>query len=106
MVYIGNLSAIIDRIIKIEKPGIFLASDNRSVSTTELVRFIAEALNRKVFLISVPLFPLLLKRLKPSFYKRLYGSLEIDNTFTKKKLNFSNPYSVEEGIKSMINKEM
>ena len=106
MVYIGNLSAIIDRIIKTKKSGIFLASDDRAISTTELVQLIAKALHKKVFLISVPLFPLLLNRLKPSFYKRLYGSLEVDNTLTKEKLEFSNRYSVEEGIKRMINKEI
>ena len=106
MVYIGNLSAIIDRIIKTGKQGIFLASDDRVVSTTEFVQFIAAALNKKVFLLSIPFFPLVLNRLKSSFYKRLYGSLEIDNTLTKKKLGFSNPYSVKEGIQLMINEEM
>jgi len=106
MVYIGNLSAIIDRIIKTGKSGIFLASDDRAVSTTELVQLIAAVLNKKVFLLSVPFFPLLLKKLKPSFYNRLYKSLEVDNTFTKKKLGFSNMYSVEEGIKLMINEEI
>ena len=106
MVYIGNLSAIIDRIIKTEKSGIFLASDDRAVSTTELIQLIAMALNKKVFLLSIPFFPLMLKQLKPSFYKRLYESLEVDNTLTKEKLVFSNRYSVEEGIKRMINEEM
>lgn len=106
MVYIGNLSAIIDRIIKTGKSGIFLAGDDRAVSTTELVQLIAAVLNKKVFLLSVPFFPLLLKKLKPSFYNRLYKSLEVDNTFTKKKLGFSNMYSVEEGIKLMINEEI
>ena len=106
MVYVGNLSAIIDRIITVGKSGIFLASDDRPLSTTEMIELIALALNKKVFLLYVPLFPRLLKKIKPSFYKRLYESLEVDNTFTKKKLGFSNSYSVEEGIKRMINKEM
>ncbi len=106
MVYIGNLSAIIARIIKTGRSGIFLAADDRAVSTTELVQLFAGALHKKVFLLSVPFFPLLLKQLKPSFYKRLYESLEVDNTLTKEKLGFSNSYSVEEGIKLMINEEM
>ena len=106
MVYIGNLSAIIDRIIKARKSGIFLAADDRVLSTTELVQLIAAAQHKRVFLLSVALFSLLLKRLNSSFYKRLYGSLEVDNTLTKKKLGFSNRYSVEEGIKRMINKEI
>ena len=106
IVYIGNLSAIIDRIIKVGKSGIFLASDDRPLSTTELIQLIALALNKKVFLLSVPFFPRLLKKIKPSFYKRLYKSLEVDNTVTKQELDFSTPYSTEEGIKLMINGEI
>lgn len=105
MVYVGNLCDIINRIIKIGKSGIFLASDDRALSTTELVKLIALALNKKVFLVSLPFFPQLLEKIKPSFYKRLYKSLEVDNTITKKELDFSNTYSVAEGIKLMINKE-
>ena len=106
MVYVGNLCAIINRIIELRKPGIFLASDDRAFSTTEFVHLIALALNKKSFLVSVPFFQFLLKQIKPSLYNRLYKSLEVDNTFTKKVLGFSNPYSIEEGIKLMINEEM
>lgn len=105
MVYVGNLCAIINCIIKVRKPGIFLASDDRALSTSELVQLIALALNKKVFLVSLPFFPQLLEKIKPSFYKRLYKSLEVDNTFTKKELGFSNRYSAEEGIELMIMKE-
>ena len=45
----------------------------------------------------------MLKLLKPSFHKRLYESLEVDNRITKEKLNLTNPYSVEEGIGFMLN---
>ncbi len=106
MVYVGNLCAIINRIIEVGRSGIFLASDDRNLSTSELIRFIALAMKKKIFLLSVPFFPLLLKKIKPSLYKRLYKSLEIDSTFTKKELDFSNPYSTEDGIKLMINEEM
>lgn len=106
MVYVGNLCAIINRIIVLRKSGIFLASDDRAFSTTEFINLITLALNKKVLLIAVPFFPLLLKIIKPSLYKRLYKSLEVDNTFTKKVLEFSNPYSTKEGIKLMINEEM
>lgn len=105
IVYVGNLCAIIDRIIKVGKSGIFLASDDRALSTSEFVELIALALNKKIFLVSLPFFPQLLEKIKPSFYKRLYKSLEVDNTFTKKELGFSNTHSVEEGIELMIKKE-
>jgi len=105
MVYIGNLCGIINRIIEVKKSGIFLASDDRAISTSSLIILISKALNKKVFLFSFPLFTILLKKLKPSFYKRLYMSLTIDNSITKQKLSFSNQYTVEEGIELMIKKE-
>jgi UDP-glucose 4-epimerase len=102
MVYIGNLCHLIDEIIKQNKAGVFLASDNKPLSTTKLIQLIAESLEKKVYLIKIPFFEYLLKVLKPSFHKRLYGSLELDNLLTKQKLNLKNPYTVEEGIKLMI----
>lgn len=104
-VYVGNLCAMIDKIIETGKPGVFLASDDRALSTTELVELIASAMNKKIYLVTVPFFPTLLKWLKPSLQKRLFQSLEVDNTRTKELLGFSNPYSVEEGMKRMIQGE-
>lgn len=105
MVYIGNLCHMIDEIIIQQKVGVFLASDDEPLSTTRLIELIAKNLGGKVYLVKIPFFETLLKLLKPSFYKRLYGSLEVDNTITKEKLNLKNPYSVEEGIKLMLSVE-
>ena len=105
MVYIGNLCHLVDEVITQEKSGIFLASDDEPLSTSKLIELISKNLNKKIYLIKIPFFESLLKILKPSFHKRLYGSLEVDNTITKQKLNLQNPYSVEEGIKLMINGE-
>lgn len=102
IVYIGNLCHMIDEIIVQKKAGVFLASDDEPLSTSKLIELIAKSLDKKVYLIRVPFFESLLKLLKPSFHKRLYGSLEVDNTLTKKKLSLTNPYSVEEGISLMI----
>ena len=102
MVYVGNLCHMMDVIIQQEANGLFLASDDRAVSTTELIELIANALDKKIYLIKMPFFESLLKLIKPSFYKRLYGSLEVDNTITREKLNLVNPYSVEEGMKFMV----
>ena len=103
MVYIGNLCNLIDEIIIQEKEGTFLASDDEPLSTTRLIELIANGLGKKVYFIKIPFFESLLKLIKPSFHKRLYESLEVDNSKTKKVLNLKNPYSVEEGIKLMIN---
>lgn len=119
MVYIGNLCHLVDEIIIQKKSGIFLACDDEPLSTSKLIELIAKNLNlvkrsgcgtitlceKKMYLIKIPFFESLLKILKPSFHKRLYGSLEVDNSITKQKLNLSNPYSVEEGIRLMIKGE-
>jgi UDP-glucose 4-epimerase len=99
---IQNLCYIINEIIIQQKSGIFLASDDEPLSTSKLIELIAKNLDKKIYLIKIPFFESLLKLVKPSFHKRLYGSLEVDNTLTKEKLNLSNPYSVEDGIRLMI----
>jgi len=133
MVYIGNLCHLVDVVIgatevalpksdyfgctalavsdevkgaaKAALPSVFLACDDEPLSTSRLCELIAKSLNKKVYLIKVPFFESLLKLVKPSFHKRLYGSLEVDNSITKERLNLSNPYSVEEGIEFMIEGE-
>jgi UDP-glucose 4-epimerase len=105
MVYIGNLCHLVYEIITQEKAGIFLASDDEPFSTSKFIELMAKNLDKKVYLVKIPFFESLLKILKPSFHKRLYGSLEVDNRVTKEKLNLKNPYSVEDGIKFMIKGE-
>jgi UDP-glucose 4-epimerase len=105
MVYVGNLCFIIDAIIQQQKRGVFLAADMEALSTTRLIELIADALGKKVYLLRVPFFESLLKLVKPSFHKRLYESLEVDNSKTKEMLNLNNPYSAEDGIKLMIRGE-
>ena len=103
MVYVGNLCHLVDEVITQKDSGIFLASDDEPLSTTRLIELIADALGKKVTLVKVPFFESALKLFKPSFHKRLYGSLELDNSLTKARLNLKNPYSVEEGISLMLN---
>jgi UDP-glucose 4-epimerase len=107
MVYIGNLSHMIDVIIQKREKGIFLATDDATLSTQEFIKLIAKVLGKEIYLIKLPLFQRLLKSLKPSFHKRLYGSLMIDATQTKEILfeNKALPYSVEQGIELMIHGE-
>ncbi len=99
MIYIGNLCHLVDEIIT---QGIFLACDDEPLSTSKLIDLIAKNLAKKIYFIKIPFFESLLKIVKPSFHKRLYGSLEVDNRITKEKLNLKNPYSVEDGIRLMI----
>ncbi len=101
MVYVGNLCHLIDVIIQKKSSGVFLACDDEPLSTTKLIELIAQGLDKKVYLIKIPFFKEILRLIKPSFYKRLYESLEVNNKITKKKLDLVNPYSVEQGIKYM-----
>ncbi|MDN5088799.1 NAD-dependent epimerase/dehydratase family protein [Aliarcobacter butzleri] len=103
---IQNLCYVINEVIIQQKSGIFLASDDEPLSTSRLIELIAKNLNKKIYLMKVPFFESLLKILKPLFHKRLYGSLEVDNSITKEKLNLKNPYSVEDGIRLMIKGEL
>lgn len=103
MVYVGNLCHLINQIIKQKSSGVFLANDNEPISTTKLCELIAHNLDKRLFLVKIPFFESILKLVKPSFHKRLYESLEVDNSETMKKLNLKNPYSLEEGILYMVN---
>ncbi|MCK5539156.1 MAG: NAD-dependent epimerase/dehydratase family protein [Bacteroidales bacterium] len=104
-IYIGNLIYLIDKIIEKKIDGVFLASDDTSISTTYLIEQIAKELDNKIYLVKIPFFESLLKSLKPSLHKRLYENFEVDNTSSKKILNMENTYSVEQGIHFMIHGE-
>lgn len=101
-IFIKNLCYMINKVISQQKAGIFLCSDDEPLSTSKLIELIAKNLNKKIYLTKVPFFEIVLKIVKPSFHKRLYGSLEVDNSITKEKLGLINPYSIEEGIKLML----
>lgn len=102
MVYIGNVCHLIHAVITQKKHGIFLAADDYPLSTMDLIKLIARNLDKKVIFVRIPFLETILKNIKPSFYKRLCKSLEVDNNITKKRLNLSNPYSNEEGISLML----
>ena len=101
-VYIGNLVALINQIVELKAKGIFLSADSHPISTTTLIQLLAKALNKNLWLIRIPLFLTLLKKIKPKIYSRLYNDLAIDNKETIKRLNFHSPYTVEEGIELTI----
>jgi len=109
MIYVGNLAFYMQNIIDKHLGGIFLVADERPLATTELIELIAKALDTKVYLIRIPFFESLLKVVKPSFHKRLFESLEVENSDTKQrvfgKIETLLPYSVEEGIALMIKGE-
>ena len=105
-----GIDNLVDLLIKcIESPSAanktFLTSDGKDLSTPDLIKLIASSMGRKAYLFPFPVS--LLKFLGIIFRKRneidrLIGSLRIDDSYTKKTLNWSPPLSVEEGIRKMI----
>lgn len=99
-----NLVAYIDKIIEKRAPGIFIAMDQKALSTTELVNCISKYLGKRVYLFKLPELLLNLSRnILPTNYERLFGSFECENNKTRKILNFEPPFTTEEGLKKTVN---
>ena len=101
--YVVNLAGFIDQIIIKRAPGVFIAMDNNAISTTELVNYLSKYLERKVILFKLP--GIILRKARyfvPTIVDSLYGSMEVDNSKTLNELQYSPPYTTEEGIKNMI----
>lgn len=101
-IYIGNLCRFIERVIEKKQAGILLISDNESISTTELIEYIASALDKELYLFSIPFVESIVKTVIPSTYNKLYSDFIIDCTNTKNIMDYSNKFSVQEGIKLSI----
>lgn len=104
MVYVGNLVALLKHIIEAQASGVFIAGDRSSfLSTTELTQIIGRAFNKRLLLLTIPLFiRSIIGKIKPTIIERLFGSLELDNASTNKKLGFIPPFSTEDGIREMV----
>jgi UDP-glucose 4-epimerase len=103
MVFVDNLIALIDRIIEKSQPGVFLAADDQPVSTSDAVIMLREALQKKTNVFQMPGILLsLLGLVAPKLKTRLFDSLIFDNDDTKKRLNFQNPYSTQDGFRLML----
>ena len=103
MVYLDNLIELINTIIIQKKSGIFLAADDKPISTTYLIAEMRKNMGRPVRLFAMQsILKRVLKKVKPEMYIRLYGSLEMNPQNTFESLNFKPPYSVEEGIREMV----
>lgn len=103
ILYVKNLTAFIKILLEQRKFGIFIVSDATPISTTDLIKTIGSALEKKLFLFPLPLFVInLLQRIKPSLHQRLFNSLEINPSESFNKLSFTPPFTTQEGINAMI----
>jgi UDP-glucose 4-epimerase len=101
--FVENLIGFIDRIIEKRVSGTFIAMDDKALSSTELIFLLSKYMNKKLLLFKLPaIFVKTGFIFLPELFNRIYGSFELDNTKTKKLLNFSPPFTTEEGLQKMI----
>jgi nucleoside-diphosphate-sugar epimerase len=94
---------LIKSVIEKEASGVFIAGDHSPLSTTDVIKYIAIGLNKRIYLFKFPslvlkIFCLIL----PRYSSRIYGSLVISNKSTNERLQFNPPYSSEKGIFEMV----
>lgn len=99
MVFVDNLTAMIDTMIDQKAAGTFIAGDLHPVSTEAMIRYLAKGMEKEVRLFSIPkTFRKLIQALKPNTARRLFGSYTIDASASRQKLNFTPPYTSEDGL--------
>ena len=99
---VENLTRYFDLIIEKRISGIFIASDPKPISTTELLNLISKGLGKKVLLIEVPKLVLkLIYKLKPKLMDRLFGSFVVNNSFTIKQLDYKPKISTQDAVEKM-----
>lgn len=103
LVSLSNLSQLIVKIALTKSSGIFLASDGDPKSTSEIIRAIKNAFGINHKLLKIPKVARnLLRLVKPSLYTRLFGNYVLDDSSTRKRLNFTPNHTFEAEIKKMV----
>lgn len=98
--YIENLVGFLDRIIETRSSGTFITMDPAGISTSTLVTCLAQYLNPGFINIKLP--KILLKTgnlFITAKTERLFGSFYLNNTATKRQLNYEPLFTSEEGLK-------
>lgn len=83
----------------------FLLSDDRDLSTTQLIRSLAAAMDKRTRLVPVPASLLELAATavgKREVARRLLGSLQVDISKAKRTLGWRPPITVEEGLRAAV----
>ncbi|MFT7431839.1 MAG: UDP-glucose 4-epimerase [Colwellia sp.] len=107
MVYVENLISLIVECVtnKSAANNVFLVSDNDDLSLADFIKRLSLAMGKKALLLPCPKFLFeLVGRLtgKTAVVDRLVGSLQVDTTDTCKTLNWTPPYTVEDGFKETV----
>ena len=109
LIYIGNL---VDVLLLCAKHPMavgqtYLVSDGESISTPNLLKWLAEAIGRKCRIFPMPIT--ILKVLAKVFGKsaqleRLTGSLQIDSSKIRRELGWIPPYTLKQGLQNTVQK--
>lgn len=103
MVYIGNLVALIARILERRAAGIFIAGEAEPVHLDQLVSLIRRSLKRPRRLFPVPKLAVeAMRKVAPAQVSRLFDGFVIDASSTHQRLDFQPPYSTEAGIAETV----
>jgi nucleoside-diphosphate-sugar epimerase len=107
LVYVGNLEDAIFTCIDHQNAGgkIFMVSDGEHLSTPDLIRRLARAMGKPARLFPVPSALLLRVAKLPGRLKslsKITGSLTVDNSKIRNDLEWTPPFSVEEGIRETM----
>lgn len=107
MIGVDNLVDVIIRCVESRQAAgrTFLVSDGQDLSTAELVRMIARAMDRPARLIPVPVSVLRLAGAvvgRAAEVERLCGSLRVDSAETQQVLDWRPPVSVEAGVQATV----
>jgi nucleoside-diphosphate-sugar epimerase len=104
LIYLGNLvSALVACVTHARAAGkTFLVSDGEDVSTPELIRRLARAMELRPRLVSLP--PALLRlagllTAKSAEVDRLLGSLRVDSSKIRRELEWAPPFSMTQGLR-------
>ncbi len=108
LVYLDNLVELLLVCCKHPKAAgeVFLVSDNQDVTTTHLLKSLAQAMDRPSRLLPIPdSWMAAVMRLvgKQAIAQRLFGSLQLDISDTINKLEWTPPVSFEQAIKNTVN---
>jgi nucleoside-diphosphate-sugar epimerase len=105
LVYVGNLADAL--LACAEHPqaagNTYLVSDGESVTTTELLRALAESMGiaSRVFRVPLPILKFLAGMAgRSAEAARLLGSLQIDSGKIRRELNWTPPYTLQQGLQA------
>lgn len=106
LIYVGNLCDVVHRCLVTPAPvtGTYLVSDGRDLSTPELIRLIAGATGRRARLLPFPSSAWhLAARLQPDGpVAKLVGSLYLDIIPLARALEWTAPFTAEEGLRMAL----